>query len=361
MFRKLLTLLMVFTLLGFCTTTANAGPRNNKDRVLTVMTRNMDAGSDFWYVLTADPTNLLSILGGISATFQEIHGSNIPARADGIAAEIQATLPDLVGLQEVTTLSAGPDATHMAVVDDMLASLRAALAQRGLHYDAIVIQKNADITLPAFDQAFNLISVGLTDFDVVLARTDLPVSEFKLENIQRAYFPLAHILQLEVAGVPIPFTRGWIAVDAKLRGKQYRFVTTHLETFSDIIQALQTEDLLTGPLASDLPVILAGDLNSDADAPNSSRGPAFGILTSAGFLDIWSNLHPNDPGFTWPLHPEDVPAAPPAVPQRIDLVLTHGDGTTARSEILTGTAPVSGLWSSDHAGVVASFAVLPQQ
>jgi len=221
MFRKLPALLMALTLFGFGAQSANAGPKNNKDRVLTVMTRNMDAGSDFWYVLTANPNDPFSILVAITQTFQEIHASNIPARADGISAEIEATDPDLVGLQEVTTLSAGPDAAHMSLVDDALQSLRAALAQRGLHYDAIVIQKNADITLPAFDQAFNLITVGLTDFDVVLARSDLPVSEFKLENIQKGYF--THILQLGVAGVDIPFTRGWIALDAKLRGKQYRF------------------------------------------------------------------------------------------------------------------------------------------
>ena len=321
------------------------------------MTRNMDAGSDFWYVLTADPNNPLAILIAITQTFQEIHASNISARADGIAAEVQATQPDLVGLQEVTTLSAGPDPDHLAVVDDALLSLRTALAARGLHYDPVVIQKNADIKLPALDQSFNLIMVGLTDFDVVLAHTDLPVSEFKLQNLQKQYF--THILELGVAGVDIPFTRGWIALDAQLRGKQYRFVTTHLETFSDAIQAQQTEELLAAPLASDLPLILAADLNSDADAPNSSRGPAFGILVSAGFLDIWSNLHPNDPGFTWPLHLEDVPAAPPAPPQRIDLVLTRGDAIAPRGIVLTGTAPVNGLWSSDHAGVVGSFTLLP--
>jgi endonuclease/exonuclease/phosphatase family metal-dependent hydrolase len=359
MLRKLLTLLIVFTLFGFCAQSASAGPNDNKDRFLTVITRNMDTGSDFWYVLTANPNNPVSILTGITLTFQEVHASNFPARADGIAAEIQATRPDLVGLQEVTTLSAGPDADHLAAVDDMLDSLRTALVQRGLHYAAIVIQKNADVKLPAFDQAFNLITVGLTDFDVVLARTDLPVSEFQLLKIQKGYF--THIVELSVAGVPIPFTRGWIAVDAMLRGKQYRFVTTHLETFSDAIQAQQTEELLAGPLVSELPVILAGDLNSDADAPNSSRGPAFGILQSADFVDIWSSLHPNDPGYTWPLHPEDVGAAPRGLPQRIDLVLTRGDGTAARSEALTGTAPINGLWSSDHAGVVASFTLPPKQ
>jgi hypothetical protein len=74
---------------------------------LNVMTRNMDAGSDFWYVLTADQNNLSAILVAITQTYQEMLASNIAQRADGIAAEIQNRHPDMVALQEVTTLSSG--------------------------------------------------------------------------------------------------------------------------------------------------------------------------------------------------------------------------------------------------------------
>jgi endonuclease/exonuclease/phosphatase family metal-dependent hydrolase len=332
----------------------------NRDRVLQVMTRNMDAGSDFAYVLVAvlGGADQTALIGAITQTYLEIHGSHIAQRADLIAAEIQNAQPDLVALQEVTVLSAGPYGGPLAEVDNSLTALTQALAQRGLHYSAIVTQKNADLTLPAFS-ASGLISVGLTDYDVVLARTDLPVSEFQLESTQAAHFSNAATLVFPVAGQAIPFIRGWIAVDAKLRGKSYRFVTTHLESFSPDYQAAQTNELLYGPLQTNLPVILAGDLNSDAHAPSYANGPAYQILTSAGFDDVWLDLHPADPGLTWPMFGEDPPYGPSSPYQRIDLILTKGQGMSAGVEFLTGTVATGGLWPSDHAGAVASFTLLP--
>jgi len=323
---------------------------------LNVMTRNMDAGSDFWYVLTADPNDLSAILVAITQTYQEMLNSNIAQRADGIAAEIQKQHPDMIALQEVTTLSSGPyGSTELTVVVSGLDSLMAALKTRGLHYKAIIVQKNADISLPAFDANYqNMIQVGLTDYDAVLVRTDLPAADLKVRNQQADHFSAAATLNFTVAGQSIPFLRGWIAVDVKVRGKNYRFATTHLETFSPDYQAAQTNELLSGPLNTDLPLILAGDLNSDAHAPSWENGPAYGILTSAGFVDVWSKIHPNNAGNTWPLFLEDSGIGP-STPQRIDLILTKGSGVAPMRIVLTGLSPRHGLWSSDHAGVAAAF------
>lgn len=149
------------------------------------------------------------------------------------------------------------------MLDDQYTALLKALADRGLHYSTIAIQQNADITVPALDETFqNLIDVRLTDYDVVLVRSDVDVSQFKLEGVQKKYFDA--ILGFPVGGQTIPFVRGWIAIDAKIRGKNFRIVTTHLETFSSDYQQAQTDELLKGPHATALPVILAGDLNSDA-------------------------------------------------------------------------------------------------
>ena len=116
--------------------------------------------------------------------------------------------------------------------------------------------------------------------------------------------------------------------------------------------------MLAGPLNTKFPVILAGDLNSDAHTPSWASGPAFGILTAAGFTDIWNVLHPGLAGFTWPLHLEDS-GLNVGRPQRIDLILTNGDGIRPKSIMLTGTSPIDGLWSSDHAGVLGSLILLP--
>ena len=329
-----------------------------RDRSVKVMTRNLDAGSDFGYVLQAasnpDPTQLLL---AITYTFQEMVNSNIPQRAKLIANEIHFAQPDLIGLQEITTLRTGTYG-HPAdtVVVDGLQSLRQELAARGLHYKAIAVQTNAVVDLPALDSSGNLITVGFTDYDAILARTDLPVSDFKLSNIAMQHFTA--VLSFTVAEQSIPFLRGWISVDVKDRGKQYRFVTTHMETFSPDIQAMQTEELLAGPLMADIPVILAGDLNSDANQPSWANGPAFGILQAAGARDVWSHLR-NIPGLTWPLFAED-PPRPANLLQRIDLVLTLGKGLRDAKIARTGVLPTTtGAWGSDHTGVVAKFVVLP--
>ena len=334
--------------------------RYNRDRIVNVMTRNLDAGSDFGYVLQAasDPnTTQLQLLLAISNTYQEMIDSNISKRAEGIANEIRQHHPDLIGMQEVTTLRTGPYGLPAdTVVVDGLQSLLQALYRVGLHYRAIAVQTNAVVDLPAFDASYNLITVGFTDYDVVLARTDLPVSEFKTSNITMHHYSV--ILPFTVAGQTIPFLRGWISLQVKERGKEYRFVTTHLETFSPDIQAAQTNEMLSGPLTSDLPVILAGDLNSDANQPSWANGPAFQILQAAGFEDGWNTFHPLNAGLTWPLFAEDPPGA--ATPrQRIDLILTRGDGIKGKTIHRTGLVPSKGTWSSDHAGVSGTFVLLP--
>jgi endonuclease/exonuclease/phosphatase family metal-dependent hydrolase len=361
MITKSLRLLLV-VLLPVSSASYVFAQNGNQNRDLSVMTRNMDAGSDFGYILAAaqnpNSTNL-DMLIAITATFSEMHMSDYAGRADGIAAEIQTTKPYLVGLQEVTTLRTGAyPGPASTVLDDQLKSLLQSLDQRGLHYKTLKVQKNADIEMPALDASFNPIMVGFADYDAVLVRTDLPVSQLKIENVEGQHFNPDAILNFPIAGQVIPFTRGWISVDAKLRGKDYRFVTTHLETFQNDYQAAQATALLYGPLNTYLPTILAGDLNSDANDPSGASGPGFGILLNGGFTDIWSALHPDDAGLTWPNFAEDQ-AIENAPNQRIDLILIRGNGVEAKSEQRIGTTPINGIWASDHAGVVATMKLLP--
>ena len=283
-------------------------------------------------------------------------GSNIPLRAQGIAAEVATYHPDLIGLQEITTLRVGRLHTPAdTVIVDGLRSLLTALASRGLHYKVIAVQANAAVDLPAMDATGAFITAGFTDYDAVLARSDLQVDDMKISNVAMNHF--SAILPFTVADQTIPFLRGWISMEVKIRGKSYKFVTTHLETFSPYFQNKQAEELLAGPLRSALPVILAGDLNSDAYQP-SPGGPAVLDLLAAGFQDVWFKLHPQDSGLTWPLFAED-PPGPASLFQRIDLLLTAGAGITNKSITRTGLAPFDDVWSSDHTGVFGQFVIQP--
>jgi len=73
-----------------CSQTARAeGPR-----ILTVMTRNVDAGTDLNYILGA--TDQGSFATGMAATIAEVKASGIPERAARLAEEIAAPPPSSV-------------------------------------------------------------------------------------------------------------------------------------------------------------------------------------------------------------------------------------------------------------------------
>src|SRR5216110_2813686 len=109
-----------------------SAPAENKDRVLVIMTRNMDAGSDFGFVTSA--TTPVELIIGVTETYQEVVQSNIPERAQGIAAEIQAHQPVLVALQMLITLRIGPlGARAKTVVADHLVFLHGPLFRPVCH------------------------------------------------------------------------------------------------------------------------------------------------------------------------------------------------------------------------------------
>jgi endonuclease/exonuclease/phosphatase family metal-dependent hydrolase len=259
----------------------------------------------------------------------------------------------------------GPPGGPATTVDaDQLQSLTAALELRGLHYAPVAVQQNSDLEFPAYDPFSNTsFDARVTDFDVVLVRTDLPVSEFKLEQVTKQHFTAT--LEFTMLGQVISVPHGWIAVDAKMRGKPYRLVDTHLESIDYTIQSAQALELVNGPTNTEVPVILAGDINSDAEGSDPVLSASYHILSTGGLLDFWSISHPGDPGFTNPLHGED-PFTPFSTPnQRIDVILAKpgGKGIDAREVFLIGNTMSDvtphGLWPSDHAGVVGSFTLLP--
>src|SRR5262249_16690281 len=113
-----------------------------------------------------------------------------------------------------------------------------------------------------------------------------------------------------------------------------------------------------GPAHTDLPVVLSGDFNSPADG----SGPAsYGNVVHAGFQDAWLQTHPGKPGFTWG-EAEDLRNPTPQLSQRIDYVLTHGNVSGLGMKVI-GARPIdrtpSGLWPSDHAGLVATLEIAP--
>ena len=373
MTRQLTTALVALTVIGCADAVAptpappalavvalpDAGARG-----LTVMTRNLYLGADLFAVVEGDPRQLpLRVI----QAWQHILMMNFPERAGSIADEIAATSPELIGLQEVPLYRIDPtgDAafggTNPATVValDYLTTLQSALAARGQCYNAVASNSLTDVELPAIVSASPLrfIDIRYTDRDVILARCDVPTSD-----AQSGVYTAKVVFTVGPTSIPAP--RGWTSTLATVGGVTFRFANTHLETDgSPAVQVAQANELLGVLAAESNPVVLVCDCNSAADG---SQTATYGLLTgSGGFADAWSEAHPRDPGYTSSL--PDGFFTDPLLRTRIDLVLArYGFNASPNAGIVGGVhadvvgetsaeRTASGLWPSDHAGVVATL------
>jgi endonuclease/exonuclease/phosphatase family metal-dependent hydrolase len=315
---------------------------------VTVMTRNLYLGSELGGLFVAEGE--AGLVAAASEVWANVLASDFPARAEVLAAEVAEHRPLLIGLQEVSRFSA-VNAAGGSLTIDFLDILLGALADAGLHYRAVAIAPAFEGTLPAIDPTLGFVQATLLDRDVILVRTDVPPAQLTVLDEQVGLFDAA--LELPVLGQPLRIDRGWGYVDVRVRNREFRFVNSHFEAFDpgEFIRVQQAQELLDGPLDTDLPVVLVGDFNSDAEA----GGLAYGILTAGGgFEDAWSTANPGDPGLTC-CHDADLRNEQVDLRSRIDLILVR-DGVRVREMERVGIDPAmrtpAGLWPSDHAGVV---------
>ena len=314
-------------------------------RVLKVMTRNMDAGTDLNLIFYYLP----DIPKGVSATLQQVISTDIPARTARLADEIRNSQPDFIGLQEVTEWRTGACGST-AVLYDQLQLLLDALAARHMSYTPLSIQAFEPIEAPTLAAGQCL---RFTDRNALLVRTDLRPTGIVVSHVQTSRFD--HFLDLSALGLPNTY-HGYISADIKAGSDTFRLVTTHLESTYAFdpqgnLQVAQAGELLAALQETTLPVLLMGDFNSNAEI-GPEQTATVGMVLGAGFKDIWREFNAPGNGFTWPLYYEDV-AFGPAVPnERIDLIFTRGVRALKADEIGL-IAP----WASDHAGVAASVQI----
>jgi endonuclease/exonuclease/phosphatase family metal-dependent hydrolase len=178
--------------------------------------------------------------------------------------------------------------------------------------------------------------------------------------VQIANFQTNASLPIGDTGQFVTIVRGWSSVDVRSRGLNFRFINTHLEQegLFNQIQIAQGNEILSGPANTSLPVILVGDYNSKADGTGT---PTYSNLIGAGFTDAWSVTHPEELGNTFGHEPLLLNTTV-ELTQRIDLVLFRGSLSDSLSAVnsdvvgdeLEDRTP-SGLWPSDHAGVVTTL------
>ena len=339
------TWVLVFlgAVLSMIPTMATADAHNT---VFSVMTRNMDLGSDYAPALAA--TDAASFAQGVTTIYNEIAASNITERATGLANEIVQTMPTVVSLQEVSLVQRFDwTGTQWSLLDqiDQLAALQTALAQLGLSYSVAVEVNEFDVTAPS--NAGYLLRVR--DGEAILVRSDWPANILTMSNPQTGHY--THLLSLPTPVGTVIAMRGWASIDITARDSTVRVICTHLEGLSSLLAAQQANELLIGPAATNLPVVVAGDLNS---GPGTTTD-AYNVMAAA-MTDTWSATKPNDPGLTLPLHGEDFFPYQTSPDKRVDLIFARGLRPVTDTLIGTDDLTPSGLYPSDHGGVVARLA-----
>ena len=352
---------------------------------VTVMTRNLYLGADIQRPVTAALAAQAAggsaqdiVVALANATHQSraiVDQTNYPVRSKLLAAEIAETAPDLVGLQEVALWRSGtlqldqvavPNAT--AVDYDFLEILLDDLADLGAEYEAVRIGNRADVESPSFTGSpFNgtiggtVRDVRLTMRDVILMKVDDGLTE-----TAEGGATYAHNLQVTIAGASLNFTRGYDWVDVRAGATSFRFVNTHLEAFSSDLALAQASEMLQATATGRSTVIVC-DCNSDP--LNNSTKPfdhvphkaPYDLIVGAGdFTDEWLQWAPANQGWTSGLSEtvDDETAA--GFDHRIDMVFgrtsTGGALAVDRGQVtgdeVSDRDPETGLWPSDHAGVV---------
>lgn len=327
---------------------APSAHENAAHSFLTVMTRNMDEGTDFGYIMAA-AGNPATLQAAMVQTFCDVVASNPELRAAQIADEIAAAQPDLVSLQEVaewqssvTLPCSGPTTI------DAEAALLDRLAVDGVRYH--VVSQLDEFNSPSIFGS--TLPFSFLDRDVLLAR-DEPDGQLSIANVQAQHFSDSNLWVLPLApGLNATIFRGWISADVTVRDRSVRIIATHLESFFEPAQMAQAAELVAGPGDTSLPVIIAGDLNT---GPGSDQILSYNLLIgNAGFTDTWAVTRPKDPGYTDNFYTED-PLTPTTPSMRIDLILVRGAVVpSAPKDYQVGTEIPH---PSDHAGVVAKVSI----
>lgn len=255
-------------------------------------------------------------------------GRNEPwqARRDAITATLADVEPDVCGLQEVWQADGHNLATDLA-------------ERLGMQCHFVMA------SLP--DRAGGAVPIG----NAVLSR-----------------WPIVERTQLRLPTGDSPDGRVVAHARIDAPGGALPVFTTHL-TYRPGGSRIRLEQVrllaeyVAGHTAADdaYPPVVTGDLNAEPDSDEIRLlGGVHTAPAAPGLvlLDAWRYADPADPGFTWDLrNPYQADSLIPS--SRIDYVLVglprqgRGRVTSVR---LAGTAPVDGVWPSDHFAVVADLA-----
>jgi endonuclease/exonuclease/phosphatase family metal-dependent hydrolase len=307
---------------------SRAGPSDS----ITVLTWNLYLGSSLRPFVRADTT--AEVATAVDTIYERVADSDFSSRVTGIVDEIEATDPDVLGLQEVVRVTRTTDSGSSTI--DFLERLRSELDSRNLSYSPVATGTNVDESFDA-NGGDGDYTVAFVDRDVLLAK----------ESLQTAR-PLSRTYLHSRLGIPVE--RGFCAITVD---DSFTVVTTHLAVPANgYVQLAQAWELVTR--FDEAPTVVLGDLNS---GPQSPGDRAYGVLTTeGGYVDVYAATNPDSTGHTC-CQGQALTNETPALGRRIDHVLAR-EGFEPQSASRVGHEPddtVDGRWPSNHAGVFATL------
>jgi endonuclease/exonuclease/phosphatase family metal-dependent hydrolase len=250
-----------------------------------------------------------------------------------IRRELTALAPDIVGLQEVLHLDQAPPGT----VD------QAQAIGEGLGYHT------------AFASAWH-IGGGLQFGNAILSRWPIAVAE----NFQLPCDPDDETRGLLHCAVDAPWGQipvfvthlSWKLHQSDVRQQQVAFIVARVKE--------------RAPVDGGFPPILMGDFNAepDSDEIRYLRGHNSRLGRSVYFADCFAVAGDGSPGYTFAReNPYALRAREPN--RRLDYIFVRGPDRQLRGEPLAArlcfATPESGVWPTDHYGVMAEIQATPQE
>ncbi|NJD32363.1 MAG: hypothetical protein FIB04_10800 [Gammaproteobacteria bacterium] len=348
---------------------------------IDVMTQNQYIGADI--------APLIQVIagGGTPAQFNQavvtalhtVAMSKPAGRVASLAGQIAVRKPHLVGLQDAWMLAcvkaeeAEYDPCALPYVADAFADhLALTSSALGGSYVIEAVVQNFAAIVPFTLDGMNFAYLTVVDRDAILARSDVAkdTSYVKLcdQESPSGQGCNYHAMLLLGQAFP-PVTRGYVAVQSNIGGKNYLFIDTHLEVEglrndpqSPPIQSSQADELMD--VIDDQEgydrLILVGDMNSAPNDPALGADTPYTILSS-DLYDAWVLRPGNTAGLSC-CQDEFLTNRVSLLTRRIDLIFTREMPSAVKSARLIGevaadrlSPPGLGLWPSDHASVAAGL------
>jgi hypothetical protein len=227
--------------------------------------------------------------------------------------------------------------------------------------------------------------VRVTDRDVILARSDVVTTVVPLGTVcaepsgDGCNYDVVASVNSPVGEIKVE--RGFVAVDASIGSDNVRFVNTHMEEkeinpaqpnpMIRVIQSSQAFELISilasFPNPSNLPIMVVGDTNSSPQDQTVVVGPYTAVppyeqFVDAGYIDAWTLRPGKPPGLTCCQDP-DLLNPDSNLYERVDVTFLSDEplGRVMANDVGNDEADKtpSGLWPSDHAGVVTRLEFAP--